>query len=77
MKRSVLGRGLEALISQDLKESVSETERVMDLEIGRPYILSAEREVGLAGAAADGGKLVIEHQHLHALTASPCFCATT
>ncbi len=33
MKRSVLGRGLEALISQDLKESVSETERVMELEI--------------------------------------------
>ncbi|MBN2070788.1 MAG: ParB/RepB/Spo0J family partition protein [Candidatus Krumholzibacteriota bacterium] len=33
MKRTVLGRGLEALISQDLKESVSETERVKELEI--------------------------------------------
>ncbi|MBN2184448.1 MAG: ParB/RepB/Spo0J family partition protein [Candidatus Krumholzibacteriota bacterium] len=33
MRRTVLGRGLEALISQDLKESVSETERVMELEI--------------------------------------------
>ena len=33
MRKTVLGRGLEALISQDLKESVSETERVMELEI--------------------------------------------
>ena len=35
MKRKVLGRGLEALISQDLRESVSETERVKELDIDR------------------------------------------
>jgi ParB family chromosome partitioning protein len=35
VKRKVLGRGLEALISQDLRESVSETERVKELEIDR------------------------------------------
>ncbi len=33
MRKKVLGRGLEALISRDLKESVSETERVMELEV--------------------------------------------
>jgi ParB family chromosome partitioning protein len=33
VKRKVLGRGLEALISQDLRESVSETERVKELDI--------------------------------------------
>ena len=33
MRKKVLGRGLEALIPQDLKESVSETERVMDIEL--------------------------------------------
>lgn len=33
MKKTVLGRGLEALISQDLKESVSETERVKELPL--------------------------------------------
>jgi ParB family chromosome partitioning protein len=33
MKKEVLGRGLEALLSPDLKESVSETERVKELEI--------------------------------------------
>ncbi len=31
--KKVLGRGLEALISQDLRESVSETERVKELDI--------------------------------------------
>ncbi len=34
MKKEVLGRGLEALLSPDLKESVSETERVNELDIG-------------------------------------------
>jgi len=33
LKRKVLGRGLEALISQDLKESVTEIERVKELSI--------------------------------------------
>ena len=33
MTKKVLGRGIEALISQDLRESVSETERVKDLDI--------------------------------------------
>lgn len=33
MKKKVLGRGLEALISQDLKESVAEVERVKELNI--------------------------------------------
>jgi ParB family chromosome partitioning protein len=33
--KKVLGRGIEALISQDLRESVSETERVKDLDIER------------------------------------------
>lgn len=33
MRRKVLGRGLEALISQDLKESVAETERVKELDL--------------------------------------------
>ncbi|MBN1163366.1 MAG: ParB/RepB/Spo0J family partition protein [Candidatus Krumholzibacteriota bacterium] len=33
MRKQVLGRGLEALISQDLRESVSETERVRELDI--------------------------------------------
>lgn len=33
MRKKVLGRGLEALISQDLRESVAETERVKDLSI--------------------------------------------
>jgi ParB family chromosome partitioning protein len=35
VKRKVLGRGLEALISQDLRESVAETERVKELELDR------------------------------------------
>ena len=35
VKRKVLGRGLEALISTDLRESVSETERVKELDIER------------------------------------------
>jgi len=35
MKRKVLGRGLEALITQDLRESVAETERVKELELDR------------------------------------------
>ena len=35
VKRKVLGRGLEALISPDLRESVSETERVKELDIER------------------------------------------
>ena len=35
MTKNVLGRGIEALISQDLRESVSETERVKDLDIER------------------------------------------
>jgi len=34
MKKEVLGRGLEALLSADLKESVSETERVKELDLG-------------------------------------------
>jgi ParB family chromosome partitioning protein len=33
MKKEVLGRGLEALLSTDLKESVSETERVKELDL--------------------------------------------
>lgn len=33
MKKEVLGRGLEALLSTDLKESVSETERIKELEL--------------------------------------------
>lgn len=33
MRKSVLGRGLEALLSQDLKESVAETERVKELAL--------------------------------------------
>lgn len=33
MRKKVLGRGLEALIPQDLKESVSETERVLELDL--------------------------------------------
>ncbi len=35
MTKKVLGRGLEALISQDLRESVSETERVKELDVAR------------------------------------------
>jgi len=35
MKKDVLGRGLEALLSTDLKESVSETERIKELDIER------------------------------------------
>ncbi len=35
MTKKVLGRGIEALISQDLRESVSETERIKELDIGR------------------------------------------
>lgn len=35
MRKRVLGRGLEALISQDLRETVSETERVKELAIDR------------------------------------------
>jgi ParB family chromosome partitioning protein len=35
MTKKVLGRGLEALISQDLRESVAETERVKDLDVER------------------------------------------
>jgi len=35
MSKEVLGRGLGALLSADLKESVSETERVKELEIDR------------------------------------------
>jgi ParB family chromosome partitioning protein len=35
VKKKVLGRGLEALLSADLRESVSETERVKELEIDR------------------------------------------
>jgi len=35
VNKKVLGRGLEALISQDLRESVSETERVKDLDLER------------------------------------------
>jgi ParB family transcriptional regulator, chromosome partitioning protein len=35
MTKKVLGRGIEALISQDLRESVSETERVKDLDLER------------------------------------------
>jgi ParB family chromosome partitioning protein len=34
MKKEALGRGLGALLSADLKESVSETERVMELGLG-------------------------------------------
>lgn len=33
MRKKVLGRGLEALISQDLRESVAETERIKELGI--------------------------------------------
>jgi len=33
MKKEVLGRGLEALLSTDLKESVSETERIKELDL--------------------------------------------
>jgi ParB family chromosome partitioning protein len=33
MKKEVLGRGLEALLSTDLRESVSETERIKELEL--------------------------------------------
>ena len=33
MKKEVLGRGLEALLSTDLRESVSETERVKELDL--------------------------------------------
>jgi ParB family chromosome partitioning protein len=33
VKKSVLGRGLEALISQDLRESVAETENVKELSV--------------------------------------------
>jgi len=35
MTKKVLGRGLEALISQDLRESVAETERVKELDLER------------------------------------------
>jgi ParB family chromosome partitioning protein len=35
VRKKVLGRGLEALLSADLRESVSETERVKELEIDR------------------------------------------
>lgn len=35
MAKKVLGRGLEALISSDLRESVSETERIKELDIER------------------------------------------
>lgn len=35
MRKRVLGRGLEALISPDLRESVSETERVTEIELDR------------------------------------------
>lgn len=34
MKKEVLGRGLGALLSADLKESVSETERIKELDLG-------------------------------------------
>ncbi|HSG29726.1 MAG TPA: ParB/RepB/Spo0J family partition protein [Candidatus Krumholzibacterium sp.] len=33
MRKKVLGRGLQALISQDLKESVSETERIAEIPL--------------------------------------------
>jgi ParB family chromosome partitioning protein len=33
MRKSVLGRGLDALLSEDLRESVTETERIRDLSI--------------------------------------------
>lgn len=33
MRKKVLGRGLEALISQDLRESVAETERIKELDV--------------------------------------------
>lgn len=33
MRKNVLGRGLEALISQDLRESMSETERVREIPV--------------------------------------------
>jgi ParB family chromosome partitioning protein len=33
MKKEVLGRGLEALLSRDLKESVAETERIKELDL--------------------------------------------
>ena len=33
MKKDVLGRGLGALLSADLKESVSETERIKELDL--------------------------------------------
>lgn len=33
MRKNVLGRGLEALLSQDLRESVTETERIRELPI--------------------------------------------
>ncbi|MCK4537448.1 MAG: ParB/RepB/Spo0J family partition protein [Candidatus Krumholzibacteria bacterium] len=34
MRKKVLGRGLEALISQDLKDSIAETERVREIALG-------------------------------------------
>lgn len=34
LRKKVLGRGLEALISQDLKDSIAETERVREIELG-------------------------------------------
>jgi ParB family chromosome partitioning protein len=35
VSKRVLGRGLDALISQDLRESVTETERIKELDINR------------------------------------------
>ncbi|MBN1885445.1 MAG: ParB/RepB/Spo0J family partition protein [Candidatus Krumholzibacteriota bacterium] len=35
MRKRVLGRGLDALISPDMRESVSETERIIEIEIDR------------------------------------------
>jgi ParB family transcriptional regulator, chromosome partitioning protein len=50
MMKKVLGRGIEALISQDLRESVSETERVKELDVERidpnPHQPRASFDVG-------------------------------
>ena len=48
MKKEVLGRGLEALLSTDLKESVSETERIKELD---------QKELELDRARKDAAEL--------------------
>jgi ParB family chromosome partitioning protein len=59
--RKVLGRGLEALISTDLRESVAETERVKELDVERidpnPHQPRAKFDVGHLKELAESIKI--------------------